>query len=273
MSDQRNPELGQWFTPAWAAEGIIDQEFSWLKPGHTVVEPSCGDGAFLCAIPQGVRAVGVEIDPVQAALARRHSGREILVGDFTSVPLAHLGQVHAVIGNPPFQSDLVASFLTRCHEILEEGGTAGFILPAYILQTSSKVETFAQQFSIQQQLLPRNLFPGLKLPLVFAKFVKEEHRQLFGFLLYEQAQEIRRMAADTRKALEETRVSGSVWRHVLVDTLQALGGAAPLQAIYDRMQGKRPTANAKWKEKVRQTLGRHPEVFLRTGQGLYSLAA
>ena len=269
--EQRNPDLGQWFTPAWAAEGIIDQEFSWLKPGHTVVEPSCGDGAFLCAISPDIRAVGVEIDPIQATLAKSHSGRDVIVGDFTEVPLGHLGKVHAVIGNPPFQSDLVASFLSRCHEILDEGGTAGFILPAYILQTSSKVETYAKQFSIQQQLLPRNLFPGLKLPLVFAKFIKEEHRQLFGFLLYEQCQEIRRLDAATRKSLEASRVAGSVWRHVLVDTLKTLGGSAPLQAIYERMQGRQPTENAKWKEKVRQTLSRYPDSFARTGQGQYAL--
>lgn len=270
--DNRNPALGQWFTPAWAAEGIIDEEFSWLRPGHVVVEPSCGDGAFLCALPSTVKAVGVEIDPAQAVLARQYSGREVIIGDFTKVPLDHVGRVQAVIGNPPFQSDLVAAFLGKAHEILEEGGVAGFILPAYILQTSSKVESFASQFSIRQQLLPRNLFPGLKLPLVFAHFTKEEHRQLFGFLLYEQAQEIRRMAADTRQALEETRVAGSVWRHVLTETLRALGGTAPLQSIYERMQGKRPTENAKWKEKVRQTLARYPDSFTRTGQGLYSLA-
>jgi len=270
--DIRNPQLGQWFTPAWAAEGIIEQEFSWLKAGDSVVEPSCGDGAFLCALPAAVHALGVEIDPVQAALARQHSGREVIVGDFTKLPRDRVGQIQAVIGNPPFQSDLVAAFLAKSHEILEEGGTAGFILPAYILQTSSKVETFASQFTIRQQLLPRNLFPGLKLPLVFAQFIKEEHRKLFGFLLYEQAQEIRRMAADTRKALEETRRAGSVWRHVLQETLRGLGGSATLQLIYERMQGKRPTPNAKWKEKVRQTLARHPDVFARTGIGQYSLA-
>ncbi|WP_087864217.1 class I SAM-dependent methyltransferase [Comamonas thiooxydans] len=267
-----NPALGQWFTPAWAAEGIIDSQFSWLKAGDTVIEPSCGDGAFLCAMPSYVTAVGIEVDPVQAAFARANSGREVVVGDFLNVPLDHLGQVQAVIGNPPFQSDLVAGFLKRCHGLLEEGGQAGFILPAYILQTSSKVEEFAKSYSVHQQLLPRNLFPGLKLPLVFAKFIKEEHRQLFGFLLYQQAQEVRAMQKDVRAQLEQTRSKGSVWRHVLITVISALGGRAELQEIYLAIQGRRPTDNPSWKEKVRQTLRRHPDVFCAAGSGVYALA-
>jgi exoribonuclease II len=64
----------------------------------------------------------------------------------------------------------------------------------YCLQTSSTVEQLSKEFSIHQQLLPRNLFPRLKLPLVFARFVKERHRQLFGFLLCRLARHPRRLA-------------------------------------------------------------------------------
>lgn len=220
-----------------------------------------------------MNAIGVEIDPLQAEQARVHSGRKVLVGDFLSLPLDMAGQVNAIIGNPPFQSDQVAGFLNRCHGLLQEGGQAGFILPAYILQTSSKVEEYAKQFSISQQLLPRNLFPGLKLPLVFAKFTKEEHRRLFGFLLYEQAQEIRKMDKQTRAELEQIRTPGSVWRPVLVSVLERLGGMGSLQDIYQLLAGNRPTTNASWQAKVRQTLYRHPDIFARADKGVYSLCA
>lgn len=168
----RQAELHQWFTPAWAAEAIVEQKFGWLRPGHRGIEPSCGDGAFLCALPVGVDVLGVEIDSALAAAARAASGREVLQGDFLDLPMAALGQADFIVGNPPFESRLVAAFLERSAHLLREGGEAGFILPAYILQTSSKVEQLAARFSVEQELLPRNLFPRLKLPLCFVKFVK-----------------------------------------------------------------------------------------------------
>lgn len=211
---QRNRALGQWFTPAWAAEGIIEQEFDWLAPSHTAVDPSCEDGAFLCELPTAVRAVVVEINPLQAALARKHSGREILVGDFATLPVDHLGKVQVVIGNPPFQSDLVTAFRGRCHDILEDGGTAGFILPAYILQTSSKVESFAAQFTIRQQVLPQNLFPDLKF---LWSLLNSLRRNIGSSLASCYTSTPKTSGACPRNLVwrSETRVAGSVWRHVL----------------------------------------------------------
>lgn len=265
--------LDQYFTPGWAAEGIVDQEFGWLKSGHRVMEPSCGDGAFLCALPDSVDVVGIEIDPLQAAKARAASGRHVIVGDFLEVPLADLGKFHAVIGNPPFSSDLVAAFLKRSHELLEDGGQAGFILPAYILQTSSKVEALHKDFSIRQSMLPRNLFPGLKLPLVFATFTKEKERRMFGFLLYREAQEMRAIDKRWKEAVTTGREKRGVWFPVIQSILAALGGSADLEQIYGAVQSLRPTANAHWQAKVRQVLQRHPERFERVGHGRYALAA
>ncbi len=52
--------------------------------------------------------------------------------------------------------------------------------------------------------------------------------------------------------------------------LEALGGSASLDAIYREIEGVRPTANAHWTEKVRQTLQR---VAVRVGPGARALAA
>lgn len=267
---QLNPLLHQWFTPAWAAQAIIEQEFHWLTSGHRVLEPSCGDGAFLCAIPTEVEAIGIEVDPDQAAVAMANSGRQVLVGDFLAIEAERIGKLHAVIGNPPFEADLVARFLQRSSELLEEGGQAGFILPAYILQTSSKVEQLSSKFSIHQQLLPRNLFPRLKLPLVFARFVKEQHRRLFGFLLYREAQDLTQLAKPYRHTASAARDRRGAWYRVVHTALQALGGEADLNRIYEAVASARPTGNQFWKEKIRQTLQRS-EDFCRTGPGRYSL--
>lgn len=266
----RQVELNQWFTPSWAAEAIVEQKFGWLRRGHRVIEPSCGDGAFLCALPEAVEVLGVEIDGALASAARRVSGRSVIHGDFLTLPRSELGTADALVGNPPFSSALVAAFLDRSVELLRDGGEAGFILPAYILQTSSKVEQLGLEFSLEQELLPRNLFPRLKLPLCFVKFVKDRRRRLHGFLLYREAAEISRLKKCWRHALATTRSRGGVWYPVVRSCLASLGGEADLPAIYAAMESKRPTSNPAWKEKVRQAL-QHTGRFARTGSGRYRI--
>ncbi len=266
-------QLHQWFTPAWAAEAIVDEAFGWIGAGHRVVEPSCGDGAFLCALPGSAEVVGVEIDPLQAALAARASGRRVIVGDFMTVPREELGRVHAVLGNPPFQAEIVSGFLRRSHAILEEGGQVGFVLPSFIFQASSSVERMNELFTVQQAMIPRNLFPRLSLPLVFATFTKERNRRLFGFMLYREAQEIRAIKKCWRERVAKGRDAGGVWLPVVREILAALGGSAELEQIYRAIQGLRPTSNPHWQAKVRQVLGRHGHIFERTAPGRYRFAA
>ncbi|MGX9221850.1 hypothetical protein ACWV27_26135 (plasmid) [Massilia varians] len=67
-----------------------------------------------------------------------------------------------------------------CHT----GGQAGFILPAYAFQTASRVVGYAERWALSQSMIPRNLFPGLSLPLVFATFEKGRRRTMIGFALY-----------------------------------------------------------------------------------------
>lgn len=115
--------LNQYFTPRWAAEAIVERHFADLRPGAAVVEPSCGDGRFLMALPDHIDAVGVEIDPVQAAIARERSGRTVITGDFLKVDLPN--DIEAIVGNPPFVANTVAAFLDRSHALLRDGAAAG----------------------------------------------------------------------------------------------------------------------------------------------------
>src|SRR3546814_14596333 len=55
-SQSGDPDLHQWFTPFWAAEMFANDVLDGL--GHVgVIEPSCGTGSFLSAIPQHLPAL------------------------------------------------------------------------------------------------------------------------------------------------------------------------------------------------------------------------
>lgn len=263
--------LGQYFTPRWVAEAIIERHFADLAPGATVVEPSCGDGAFLHALPAHVNAIGIEIDPHWAEKARRDTGRTVLLGDFATAPLP--AQIDALVGNPPFQADTIARFLDRAHPLLSEGGRCGLILPAYVLQTSSKVMAMGDKWSIEQELMPRNIFPGLSVPIVFTLFTKEARRRLFGFFLYRETAEMASASKEARQLLDRSDKAGSVWRHAVHQAFDHVAAdVAPLEALYRALEGRRPTANPHFQAKVRQTLQLYPE-FESIERGMWRRAA
>ena len=123
---------------------------------------------------------------------------------------------------------------------------------------------------MQVELVPRGLFPGITLPLSFCVFRKDRRRDLVGFALYAELAAVRNLSKKAQDVLQHGRPHKSVWRALVDDTLQLLGGKATLAAIYEAIEPKRPTETAFWREKVRQQLQLH---FIRTGQGEYALAA
>lgn len=267
------PELDQWFTPRWVCEAIVEHHFRDLRAGHHVLEPSCGDGRFLQALPAEVDATGVEIDPALARAAAALSGRHVIASDFLKAnidrPVTH------VVGNPPFKAETIHRFLQHIHPMLVEGGRCGLLLPAYFLQTSTKVEALSRQWSIEQQLMPRNIFPRLRLPLVFATFLKDRRRGLVGFFLYREAHDVAALPRDIREALQHTpgpgARAGSVWRRAVRAAFVRLGtSTASLERLYETVE--RPSENRYWREKVRQTLQVYPE-FQRAGAGTWQVAA
>lgn len=256
--------LGQYMTPDWAAVELVERYFGHLTSDDQVIEPSCGAGAFLRAIPDQVPALGVEIDPALAAQARRSSGRPVIVGDFRMVDLPV--RATAIIGNPPFQSRTIGDFLDRAWSLLPDEGRVGFVLPAFVLQTASSVEAMAERWSIRQDMLPRNLFPRLSHPLCFAVFTRGRVRGLVGFALYHELAAVNRLQARYRELLQAGE--GSAWAAVTRAALEALGGKADLQRIYREIEGHRPTTNRFWQAKVRQTLQR---IATRVGDGVWAL--
>lgn len=264
QAPSRQHELGQWMTPDWAACALVERYFHDLTSADRVVEPSCGRGAFLRALPAGVAAVGVEIDPALAAVAARQSGRRVIVGDFRVAELPF--QPTALVGNPPFSLAVIEGFLARAWQVLPDDGRVGLIVPACALQTASTVERIASKWAVRQDMLPRNLFPRLRLPICFAMFTKGERRGLVNFALYYELAAVNRLRARYRALLAEG--VRSVWVAVTRAALEALGGCATLSAIYREIQGSQPTTNAFWQAKVRQTLQR---IAVRVGVGRWAL--
>lgn len=251
---------GQFMTPEWAARELVQVYFSDLTASDSIVEPSCGEGAFLRAIPEHIPAIGVEIDQALAERARASSGRQVIVGDFAAVDLPL--RPTALIGNPPFQLAKVQSFLDRAWELLPNEGRVGFILPCYTFQTSDTVVSINQRWAIRQDMIPRNLFPGLSLPLCFAMLTKAKGGKLFGFALYHEHGAVNRLQKRYRALLAQGQ--RNVWTAVTLAALEALGGEADLETIYAEVAGARPTPNTFWREKIRQQLQR---VAHRTGPG------
>lgn len=258
--------LHQWFTPRWVCEAIVERYFRDLDLGDVVCEPSCGDGRFLQALPAEVGAVGVEVDAAMADHARQLTGRPVITGDFRTATIPYA--VTRIVGNPPFDAAIIHGFLRRAHELLPQDGTCGLLLPAYVLQTSSKVMALNRDWSISQELMPRNIFPRLHLPLVFATFRKDDQRRLIGFFLYREAADVATMPKDVREALERP-ARGSVWRSAVRAAFARVGEArASLEALYAAVE--RPSGNQFWREKVRQVLQTYPE-FRRSGPGTWQL--
>lgn len=248
----RNVELGQWMTPAWAAEELVKHYFADLSSSDRVIEPSCGIGRFLEALPEGVPALGVEIDPALAAIARVNTGREVIVGDFRTAKLPFKPTV--MLGNPPFQLSVVEGFLDRAYDLLPTDGRVGFILPCYTLQTSSTVVRLNRKWGIRQDLIPRNLFPGLSKPLCFAMLTRGAGRGMVGFTLYHETEAVKSLGARYREILDNGE--GSVWYAVTLAAVEKLGGEAKVSDILAEIANHRPTDNKFWAAKVRQTLQR-----------------
>ena len=202
-------------------------------------------------------------DPALAARARANTGREIIVGDFltSDIPFSPT----AVIGNPPYKQALIQGFISRAWELLPDGGKCGLLLPVYAFQTPSVVEQLEKKWRLQQDLVPRTIFPRLSLPLCFAMLTKGE-RGLAGFSLYHEAEAVRRL----RKRYKALLANGeaSVWRAVVRAAMVQLGGECTLEQIYAEIEPVRPTANPFWQAKVRQVL---QGMAVRLGRGQWAL--
>jgi len=125
---------GAHYTPPDVAAALVERALAaWEGPGHPVVcDPSCGGGVFLVAAAEALVArgvapvdaverhlVGVDVDPGAVAVSRRALRRWVGRDDvavrveqadaLASGALEAFGVLDVVVGNPPFQGQLVGT--------------------------------------------------------------------------------------------------------------------------------------------------------------------
>ncbi|MBP6708776.1 MAG: class I SAM-dependent methyltransferase [Candidatus Accumulibacter sp.] len=136
--------LGQVFTPP----AIVEAMLLLVRNRGRVLEPACGDGAFLQHFPF---ALGIEIDP-------RHAPAGARVMDFFALPDKE--SFATIIGNPPYvryqdipattrrlvrrsvldgRSNLYLFFIEKCLRHLAPGGELVFITPRDFVKATSAV--------------------------------------------------------------------------------------------------------------------------------------
>lgn len=255
---------GQYMTPAWAGRELWEAHFSDVCETDTVLEPTCGDGRMLQAIPPSVPAFGVELDPDLAEQARQRTARLVLTGDVLKLDLQR--EFNIVFGNLPFRASFMDSLLDRIADEVDDGCRCGLIVPAYYMQTPSRVLRWNRLWTISAELLPRTLWPRLMRPIIFALFTKDPIPKLNGLRLYIEADAVSRLPQKYRDMMITGR---GLWVQVVEGTVKDLGGEAHLQDIYNVVERRRPTPNQWWREKVRQTLQRGP--FIPKGDGIWAI--
>ena len=109
----RNPrrvEFGDWQTPASLAREVVEVVAARLPAPRSIVEPTCGEGAFLAAASHfpGATRLGFEVSPVHVATARERLGAQARVelGNFFELDwpaiLESLPDPLLLLGNPPW---------------------------------------------------------------------------------------------------------------------------------------------------------------------------
>lgn len=161
---------GAYYTPKGLASAIVS--CIDLDGKTAILEPSCGDGVFLEALLEDGRLCpdasieAVEIDPhaYKTAMELFNYEEKIIIENddfFRFYKMQPSGTYDLIIGNPPYVryqylepeqrtllSDLLqeqglkanklinawVGFMVACTDLLKDGGTLGFVIPAEILQ-------------------------------------------------------------------------------------------------------------------------------------------
>ena len=150
--------LGQVFTP----ERIVEEMLALRRNKGAVLEPACGDGAFLAKLPASSFVTGVETDESLAAAARKrsarfpHRRRAVVLSDFFAYPVSR--KFDTIIGNPPYvrcqdipsstkkrlsfhyfdrRTNLYLFFIEKCLRHLRTNGEMILITPRDFLKATS----------------------------------------------------------------------------------------------------------------------------------------
>ena len=102
------------------------------------------------------------------------------------------------------------------------------------------------------------------------KFIPIVHEYL---LLLQKDNVLYYQMLQTRKCETDIRdMHGTTWRDIVADAMEDFNGAAELERIYQKVgEHRRTSTQPYWKEKVRQTLQYHKNLFISPQRGVWSL--
>lgn len=139
---------GQFFTPAPVVACCYDLLAGHLAPGAQILDPACGDGAFLRgALERGLappeRLHGCDVDPALVEQLRAAGLPLVRQADGLDPQSLPAGAFDLVVGNPPFGVATAAGgrrglasevrFLLRALELARPGGLVALVLPSGVL--------------------------------------------------------------------------------------------------------------------------------------------
>ena len=102
------------------------------RPALPILDAGCGTGGLLNKLAAYGMAVGMDIAPVAAAMARAKRGRPVCVGSLNALPFAD-GSLGAIVSADVLYHRAVdeTAALLDCHRCLAPGGLLVLNLPAY----------------------------------------------------------------------------------------------------------------------------------------------
>ncbi|MDX1904525.1 MAG: class I SAM-dependent methyltransferase, partial [Thermonemataceae bacterium] len=181
--------LGQVFSPDF----IVDRMIGLIQNKGSILEPSCGDGAFLGKLPNHTTAI--EIDSTVAP-------KNALVIDFFDFPTNH--KFDTIIGNPPYvryqdiddntknkldktlfdeRSNLYLFFIQKAINHLNKNGEIIFITPRDFLKATSSIKL--NQFIYQNgtithyfDLGDEKIFKGFNPNVAIWRFQKDNFSRI-----------------------------------------------------------------------------------------------
>jgi len=138
------------YTPEFIVRALWTAVVRMGFQGGTILEPGCGTGLFLAAMPEHLvgktAATAIEMDPCTAAIAGHlHPDAWVRAEDFTKARIAETFELTS--GNPPFSDRTVRAddaagklglslhdyFIARSIERLKPGGLAAFVTSRFTM--------------------------------------------------------------------------------------------------------------------------------------------
>lgn len=231
--------INEFYTPVGVVSAMWASLAPHLKEQPSVLEPSCGPGAFLEHAPLGCRVTGVEFEKESSQVARQlHPQHEVMHGPFERFAILDTRRFDAVVGNPPFgergrpgQLDPDKRWMTgeqygpdTALDKARDGAIVMMVLPSSVID--SQDQTFRSRLLEKAEVvgahrLPSNTFKhghaSVTTDILILRKRPQSYANVAGALLGKE-----RMALDDHN--EFLRGGESFWENPEKDAKERAGG-------------------------------------------------